>query len=356
MIAGDVVALSDYERYFHQRVDPQIRAYISGPAADGITRHENRSAFERLRLMPTALADLSGANTRVSLFGIEMNTPVMLAPTAYQRLVHPEGELATAKAASLTDTAMVASLFSSVALEEIAQAISSPLMLQLYFQESRDETRALVRRAEAAGCKALMLTVDAPVSGIRNTEWRSGFRLPDGVFAANFEAGPAVSEISMASGSPIFKGMLKNALGWEDVAWLCQESSIPVLLKGILNPLDAEKAIATGAAGVVVSNHAGRVLDGLPATIDALPAVVDMVQGRIPVLVDGGIRRGTDVLKAMALGASAVMVGEPQLHALAVGGVTGVAHMLTILQTELEMAMALTGVASLQNIPPTLVF
>ncbi|WP_207460513.1 alpha-hydroxy acid oxidase [Azospirillum sp. SYSU D00513] len=355
-VPPDTVSLSDYERHFAERADPAVRAYVAGAGADGITQRANREAFDRLRLMPRALRDLSGATSRSELFGEALDYPIILAPTAYHKLLHPEGELATATAASLTRTWMTVSTQASVRLEEIAQRAQSPLWFQLYLQPRPEDTLSLVRRAEAAGCKALVLTVDAPVNGVRNIEQRAGFRLPPGVEAVNLAGMAPPAAAPARPGSPVFQGMLRNAPTWDSVRWLCSGTRLPVLLKGILNPGDVAPAIEAGAQGIIVSNHGGRTLDTLPATIDVLPLVARAAAGQIPVLLDGGVRRGTDILKAIALGASAVLVGQPVLHALAVGGLAGVAHMLTILQTELEVAMALTGRASLAEIDPSVIF
>lgn len=354
-IPADTVSLCDYERYFHERCDPAVRAYIAGAAADGITQRENRDAFDRLRLMPRVLVDMSHASARTELFGEPLDYPVIIAPTAWHKLVHPQGEMATVEAASLTRTWMTLSTQASVALEEVARASAAPLWFQLYMQPRRDDTLSLVRRAEQAGYMAVMVTVDAAVSGIRNMEQRAGFRLPDGISAVNLAGFGAVEPVASRAGSPVFQGLLRHAPGWSDIEWLCRQTALPVLVKGILNPADIGPALAAGVSGIVVSNHGGRTLDGVPATIDALPFVAQAVAGRVPVLVDGGIRRGTDILKALARGASAVLVGQPVVHALAVGGVPGVAHLLTILQAELEVAMALAGQPRLTNVDASLV-
>lgn len=351
MIPADCVSLFDYERYFHARVDPAIRAYIAGAAADGITQQENRRAFERVRIMPRALVDLSTASARTTLFGETLEYPILIGPTAWHKLVYEPGEMATAQAASLTRTWMTVSTQASVALETIAQASSAPLWFQLYLQPHWDDTLTLVRRAEQAGYRALVVTVDAPINGIRNVEQRAGFRLPPGVESVNLNGFARASAADSRAGSPVFKGVLATAPTWADIERLCRATTLPVVLKGILNPADVASALAAGAAALIVSNHGGRTLDTVPATLEVLPEIAAAVQGRVPVLLDGGVRRGTDVLKALALGAQAVLLGQPVLHALAVGGVAGVAHMLTILQTELEAAMALAGVPQLASVP-----
>lgn len=342
-IPADTVSLGDYERRFHERVGPEVRAYISGAAADGITQRENRLGFDRLRLMPRAMVDLSQASARSTLLGESLEYPILIAPTAYHRLVHPDGELATAQAASLTRTWMTVSTQSSIRLEDVARASSAPLWFQLYFQPRKEDTFALVRRAEAAGYRALVVTIDATISGIRNMEQRAGFRLPSDVRAVNLDGFAAAPPVSTHGGSPVFKGMLASAPTWDDLRELCDTTRLPVLVKGLLNPQDVAAALTCGVAGIIVSNHGGRTLDTVPATIDCLPGIVAEVDGRVPVLLDGGVRRGTDIAKAIALGAAAVLIGQPVMHALAVGGMPGVAHMLTVLQAELEAAMALLG-------------
>ena len=347
MIPADTVSVRDYERRFRECVHPSIAAYIAGYSADGVTQRDNLAAFERIRLMPRALVDMSQASARSELFGQVLDYPLLIAPTAYHKLAHPDGELATVHAASLTRTWMTVSTQASVSLEDIARTSTTTLWFQLYLQPRREDTLTLVRRAEQAGYRAIVLTIDAVVNGIRNVEQRAGFRLPNGVSAVNLADFPSQETHDASHGSPVFRSMLAHAPTWQDVAWLCGQTTLPVLVKGLLNPADVRPALDAGVAGIIVSNHGGRTLDTVPATIDALPAVAQAVSGAVPILLDGGIRRGTDIAKAIALGARAVLIGQPILHALAVGGMPGVAHMLTMLQTELEVAMALLGCPTL---------
>lgn len=346
VIPADIVALADYERHARARLPAPIWAYLNGAGADGLTKRANRAAFDRLRLEGSVLADMRAASTATTLFGMDMAAPIMLAPVAYQRLAHAEGEAASALGAAASGLPMAVSTQASMSVEDIAAAAPADLLFQLYMQADRGVTLDLVRRAEAAGCAALLVTVDAPVNGVRNEEVRAGFALPRGI-GAPMLAGVAQPTITAGPGeSPVFRGLLAHAPRWDDLEWLAGQTQLPVVPKGIMSARDAAQAVRLGVAGIAVSNHGGRTLDTLPATIEALPRIADAVGGTVPLILDGGVRRGTDVLKSLALGASAVMLGEPVVHALAVGGAVGVAHMLTILKAELEVAMALTGCAT----------
>lgn len=349
-IPADIVCATDYERYASQHLPEATWAYLQGGAADERTLQANLAAWPALNLWPRALADVRGGHTRCTLLGDELAHPVILAPVATQRLFHEQGELATTLAASVMGGVAVVSTQASLPLEDIASQAQGPLWFQLYWQGNRDATLALVKRAEAAGYHALVLTVDAPVSGARNREQRAGFSVPAAVAQSNVApiAMPALQEHM----SPVFDGLMTLAPTWEDIAWLIRQTSLPLLFKGVMHPDDAVKAVDSGAAGVVVSNHGGRVLDSAPATLSALGEVVAAVNGTVPVLVDGGIRRGTDILKARALGATAVMIGRPYIHALATAGALGVAHLIRLLREELEIAMALTGCQTLDTIHP----
>lgn len=353
-IPADIAAVGDYQAYARERMSEQAWAYLAGGAADELTLQDNRQAFDRLRLRSRVLQDLRGGNTRLRLFGQDYEHPIFVAPVAYQKLAHADGELACVLGASALRAGMVVSTQASIELETIAAQAQTPLWFQLYIQPDRDFTAALVRRAEAAGYRALVLTVDAPVSGIRNREQRAGFALPAGIEAVNLRGmRPLAVSADPSASSLLLGGLLLNAAPtWADLTWLRAQTRLPILLKGILSAADAEQALAAGVDGLIVSNHGGRTLDGLPATIEALPEVAAAVQGRVPVLLDGGIRRGTDILKALALGADAVLVGRPCIFALAAAGAVGVAHVLQLLRAELEVAMALTGCADLASIGP----
>jgi 4-hydroxymandelate oxidase len=350
-IPPGTVSLADYERLARARLGEAVWSYVAGGGADELTMRWNRDAFERIRLEGRVLCDMAGATTQVELLGMTLPHPIMVAPVAFQKLAHPDGELATVVGASALGAAMVVSTQASVLLEDIAHHAAAPLWFQLYIQHDRGFSHALAERAAAAGYRAIVVTVDAAVNGVRNREQRAGFRFPPGVSAVNLAGMVPQPMPQVGPGeSPVFKGMLDGAPTWRDIEALVKASKLPVVLKGIVSPSDAQAAIDHGAAAVIVSNHGGRALDTLPATIDALPRVADAVAGRIPLLLDGGIRRGTDVLKALALGARAVLIGQPCIHGLAVGGAAGVAHVLGLLRAELEVAMALTGCRTLADI------
>ncbi len=340
---GAIVTLADFETAARPLLSPMAWAYIAGGAADEITLAWNREAYNRLRLRPRVLVDVSRLDTRTALFGQELASPVLLAPAAYQRIVHPEGEVATARAAAAASAIFVVSSFATTAIEDIAASAPAPLWFQLYVQRDREFTRDLVQRAEAAGCRALCVTVDTPVVGARNREQRTRFALPPGMDLPNLRGLRGVRSGHTPDASELYSQMLNASLSWKDLGWLRSLSKLPLVLKGILDADDAARAVQEGADGVIVSNHGARNLDTVPATIEALPQVVERVAGAVPVLVDGGIRRGTDVLKALALGAKAVLIGRPYLYGLAAGGEDGVHRVLAILQQELQMAMALTG-------------
>jgi 4-hydroxymandelate oxidase len=345
------VALADYEAMARGRIPPMAYEFISGGAADEITLRWNREGFDRIGIRPRLLVDVSSLDTKVTLFGREMPFPILLAPVAYHRLVHPDGEIATAQGAAAAGATMVVSTMATVSIEKIAAAASGPLWFQLYVQPDRGFTRDLVQRAEAAGCQALCVTVDTPVVGARNREARAGFTLPAGMSAENLASLLGRTARDHRPGQDtIYSALIDATLTWKDIEWIRSFSRVPVVLKGILNPDDADLAARSGVAGIIVSNHGARNLDTAIASIDALEEIVARVAGRLPVLVDGGIRRGTDVLKAMALGASAVLIGRPYVYALGVAGAEGVARAVTILRREMEMAMALTGQVSVRSL------
>ena len=341
-LPGDLHTLADYQRHAATRLPPEVWGHIQ----EGSEASPDRAVLDGLRLMPRRLTDLRGGHTAVDLFGQRHATPILLAPLAYHRLAHPEGELATIRAATAMGVAMALSTLSCVTLEEAAQAArdaarelgqpTAPHWFQLYLQPTREHSLSLVRRAEAAGYKAILVTVDAAVK-------RAGFPLPPGVEAANLRGHPPVRHTTAPHAILLGTPLADRAPRWEDLAWLRAQTSLPLLVKGLLAPQDGRRAAEMGADGIVISHHGGRVLDSLPSALEVLPAMREAVGADMPLLVDGGIRSGSDVAKALALGAQAVLVGRPQLHALAVGGLAGVAHMLHILRAELELTMAQLG-------------
>lgn len=352
-IPRDIRSLADYERRAREHMPPASWNYLQDGLGDNLTLGENRAAFDRLSLVPRVLRDLRVGTTQIELLGQRHVAPLLLAPVAYQRIAHPEGELATVRAATAMGIGMILSTLASVTLEEVVAARSAaaaelgapaaPLWFQLYAQEDRAATLDLIRRADAAGYEAIVLTVDTSVK-------QSSFALPPGVEAANLRA-PRLSQTTQPLGRILFgTPLLEAAPRWEDLAWLRAQTSLPLLLKGVMAADDARLALDHGIDGLIISNHGGRVLDGMPSALDVLPGIADAVGGRIPLLLDGGVRRGTDIVKALALGASAVLIGRPQVHALAVAGMAGVAHTLLMLRTELELAMAQLGCATVADI------
>lgn len=342
------INLADYEALARERLDDNAWSYLAGGAGDEITQRANRAAWDALRLLPRVLRPLAGGHTRVELLGRTLAHPLLVAPMAYQRLAHPDGEIAVAAAAAAQSAGLVLSAQASTAVEDVARVMrddteAGPLWFQLYLQPDRGFARALVQRAEAAGCEALVLTVDAPTSGARDRERRAGFKLPAGISALHLAGAPSHPNAGL------FESLLNTAPTWADVEWLLRTTRLPLLLKGVLHADDGRLAAALGVAGLVVSNHGGRTLDTAVTTAEALPRMADAVGGTLALLVDGGIRRGTDVLKAVALGATAVLVGRPVLFALAANGAHGVAHVLRLLRDELEIAMALTGCRHLHD-------
>lgn len=347
-IPPTAVSVGDYEGLARERVSAPAWAFLSGGATDEWTVRENNAAYQRLTLRTRVLEDLSGGNTAVEIFGQRFAAPILLAPVAYHRLFHPDGELATALAASAMQTGLVVSTQATTLIEDIARQAKdqakAPLWFQLYVQVDRDFTATLVRRAEAAGYTALVVTVDASVTGIRNREQRAGFALPPDLEAVNLR-GMRVPSMQAADNGQLLLGgpLLAAAMTWRDVAWLRSLTRLPLLAKGIMTAEDARRAIAEGFDGIIVSNHGGRTLDTQPATIDVLAEIVAAVGDRVPVLCDGGIRRGSDMFKALALGAKAVLIGRPYVYGLAAAGAPGVTHVIRILRAELEVAMALCG-------------
>ncbi len=334
------VNVFDYEALAQARMEPSAWNYYQSGSDDEVTLRANRTAFERIRLRPRMLVNVSVCDMRTTVLGTSVSMPILIAPTAFHSLAHSEGECATAWAAGRADTLMVASTSSTRSLEGIAREASGPLWFQLYVHD-HDSAEELVQRAARAGYRALVITVDSPRWGRKERAIRSGFRLPSHMHKANFtDEDPAEVDASLT---------------WKSLAWLRSLTSLPIVLKGILTAEDAVLAVQHGVDGIIVSNHGGRQLDRVSPSIEALPEVVQAVDGACEVYLDGGIRRGTDILKALALGARAVLVGRPILWGLAVNGAEGVRHVLEILRAELELAMALAGRPTLDSIDRSLV-
>jgi 4-hydroxymandelate oxidase len=342
------VRLEDFESIAREHLSEAAYDYFAGGACDEVTLRDNRDAFGRLRLLGRVLRDVSGRSLETTVLGTTISMPVMVSPVAMQRLAHEDGELATARAAAKANTVMIASTLATTSLEDMAKA-GGPRWFQLYVYRDRGLTAELVRRAEAAGYGAIVLTVDGQVWGRRYRDMRSLFTLAPGMTLANLDAAGHGSFPAGGNDSGLatyVTGLLDPALDWNDVLDLVSSTRLPVVVKGILHPDDARLAIAHGAAAVFVSNHGGRQLDGSPATMDVLESVVDAVAGRAEVYLDGGVRRGTDVVKALALGARAVAIGRPVVWALGAGGQRGVTRMLELMRDECDNAMALCGAAT----------
>jgi 4-hydroxymandelate oxidase len=339
--------LADFEDAANGQLDRMASEYLKAGIADEITLRDNRSAFDRLRLLPNLFVDVSKLDTRITLFGREHVSPILLAPVGYHKIFHPEGELATVEGANLVDATFTSATFSSFTIEEICVRAKRPMWFQLYVQNDRAFTQTLLDRAVASGCEAIVITPDTPVNGPRERELRAGFHLPPGVERANLRSLP--TELANAPHRGIFTPIRAANVTWDDLAWLRKICKVKLIIKGVLNPADAVKCIDYGVDAIIVSNHGGRGLDTVPATIDALPSIVEAIDHRIPILLDGGIRRGTDVYKALQKGATAVLIGRPFIHGLAVAGAEGVARVIQILRTELEMTMGLMGTPNIKR-------
>lgn len=333
------LSIFDYERLAKAKISHGAYERINGGAGDELTLRWNHEAYERIRLRPRILVDVSKVDTRIRLLGHDLAFPILLAPTGAQGFVYPDGDLASARGAGAAGAIITISSSASKPVEEVTRAATGPAWFQLYVQRDRGFTKELVQRAESAGCRALCVTVDTPTQGARNREERAKWELPERPL-------------------PNLKGKdyLDPTLTWKDIEWLGGFAKTPVLLKGVINPDDALIAMKAGVAGIIVSNHGARNLDTLPATIEALPLIAEKIQRGLPLLVDGGIRRGTDVLKALALGADAVLIGRPYLWGMGVAGAEGVTRVVEILRKELEMAMALCGRPTIASIDKTVIW
>lgn len=349
--------LAEYEEAARAVLPPMSFDYIAGGSGEEATLRANRAAFDRWCLVPRVLRGTGSPDLSTTVLGRQIDLPVLFAPTAYHRLAHDEGEKASAAAARDAGTIFIASTASTYSLEEVAPH-AGLWWFQLYVFRDREVSRDLVQRAEAAGACAIVVTVDTPVLGYRRADERNRFALPDGLTWANFLGTRYASTADATDGSSLAayaRNNFDSTLSWADLDWLASITSLPVIPKGIVHPDDARLAVEHGARALVVSNHGGRQLDSAIATLDALPAVVGAVGGQAEVLVDGGVRRGTDVIKALALGARAVLIGRPYIWGLAVGGEQGARRVLEILRTELALDLTLCGYASVRDIDRGLV-
>jgi 4-hydroxymandelate oxidase len=350
------VNVEEFEALARERLSQMAYDYYAGGAEDEITLRENREAFRRRFLRYRVLVDVAERDLSTSVLGQMLPFPVILAPTSMHKLAHTEGELATARGASSVGALMTLSSISTVTMEDVAGAApGSPRWFQLYCYSDRSVTEMLVKRAYAAGYTALVVTVDVPLLGRRERDFRNTFMLPEGVRFANFESLTTVPGEQGSALSSWVATLQTPTLNWNDLAWLRAIAPMPMILKGIVRADDARRALDLGVEGIWVSNHGGRQLDTSIASLDALPEIATAVGGQTAIIVDGGVRRGTDVLKAIALGADAVAVGRPQLWGLAADGSEGVARVLGMLRDELSLAMALAGCRSISEITPDLI-
>jgi isopentenyl diphosphate isomerase/L-lactate dehydrogenase-like FMN-dependent dehydrogenase len=341
-----VINVEDFEQAAVERLEPGAYGYYAGGAGDERTLRANVAAYARWELRPRVLVDVSEVTTSTTVLGEEVAFPLLVAPTAFHRLADPEGECATARAAARAGTVMCLSTLSSVSPAELAAAApGAPLWFQLYCSRDRGFTQELVAGVAEAGFRALVLTVDVPVIGRRERDLRTAFALPEDLPVPNLPG-----EFARTDPHAAISSIVDARLTWRDLEWLGSISSLPLVVKGVLTAEDALLAAEHGAAGVIVSNHGGRQLDGVPATLDVLPEVVETVGGRVEVLVDGGMRRGTDVLKALALGAHAALAGRAVLWGLAAGGEEGVLQVLTLLRDEIASGLMLLGCARPEDV------
>jgi isopentenyl diphosphate isomerase/L-lactate dehydrogenase-like FMN-dependent dehydrogenase len=341
------LSIADYERLAEERLGPGPWAYLAGGSGDEWTLRENRDAFSRWTFRPRVLRDVSGISTATTVLGKTLELPVVVAPVAYQQLYDPEGDCATARAAAAVGAGMVVSTLATRSTEEIAAAAPGLLQWrQLYVFRDRGVTREQLAGVAATGCSALVLTVDTPRLAQRERDIRAGFEIP-----ADLPLPYARAAMGESAQNPAehFK-LLDDSVSWRDLEWIAGESRLPVILKGIVTAEDAKIALEHGAAAIAVSNHGGRQLDGAPATLDALPEVVEAVDGLVEVYLDGGIRRGTDVAKALALGARAVFAGRTPIFGLAAAGEKGVRHVLELLRDELTLTLCLLGCTSPEEV------
>lgn len=354
-----LVNIFDYEKAAAETLPRMALDYYAGGSGDEVTVTANRQAFEQMFLAYKVLVDVSNVDCRTEAAGTALPFPLLVAPMAFQKMAHPDGELAVVRACGAAGVPMILSTLSTCSIEEVLASAGGPVWFQLYIYKDRSVTESLVARAEASGCQALVVTVDAPYLSCRERDVRNRFHLPDGLSAANFPD-PGLSQLpDTGSGSSLFAyfaNLHDAAVTWDELSWLRSITKLPILLKGIIRPDDALRAVDAGVDAIVVSNHGGRQLDGAVPAITALPAISRAVRGRVDLLVDGGIRRGVDLVKAIACGAKAVLIGRPILWGLAVNGEAGVAAVLRLFYDELKLSMALCGCPKVDDIKPDLIW
>jgi 4-hydroxymandelate oxidase len=350
--------VSEMHAAARDKLDPAIYDYYAGAAMDEITLADNSEAFEQLQLHYSVLKGVGTRSTETTVLGQIIDTPIMLAPVAFQKMAHADGELASVRAAHNAGTIMIVSTLSTTEIELLTLENPGKVWFQLYIEKDRNSTTTLIKRAEAAGCSAIVVTVDSPVSGRLERIMRTNFQVPPEFMARNFLPAKLkrlphsmVQKINQES----FENRLDANLTWDDIGWLISNTNLPVVVKGIVRADDAMRAVEQGAKGVIVSNHGGRQLDTAPATIDVLAQIVDAVGDQCDVLMDSGIRRGNHCFKALAMGAKAVLIGRPIIWGLAVDGQAGVSEVMSTLQAELDNVMAVCGCSDIHNISPDLV-
>ncbi|KAG6546508.1 hypothetical protein Mapa_012057 [Marchantia paleacea] len=353
-MSTETVNVREYEALAKQKLPKMFYDYYSTGADDQWTLRENIEAFARIRIRPRIMVDVSNVDMSTEVFGFKLSMPIMVAPTGHQKLAHTEGELATARATSAADTIMVLSSSSNSTLEDVAKTGPGTRFFQLYIFKDREGVAEVVRRAERAGFKAIVLTGDAPCLGHRENDIKNRFTLPAHLTISNFEkvsdSSILQSKSEKSSLAAFMDSQVDSSITWKDVGWLRGITSLPILVKGVLTGEDAALAVQSGVDGIIVSNHGARQLDYVPATISVFEEIVQAVGGRVPVFLDGGVRRGTDVFKALALGAAGVFVGRPVVYGLAVDGEAGVRKILKMLHDEFEVAMKLSGCCRVQDI------
>ncbi|PRQ24952.1 putative (S)-2-hydroxy-acid oxidase [Rosa chinensis] len=347
-----ITNVSEYEAIAKKNLPKMVYDYYASGAEDQWTLKENLLAFSRILFRPRILIDVSTIDLSTTILGFKVSMPIMIAPTSMQKMAHPEGECATARAASAAGTIMTLSTLANSSIEEVASTGPGIRLFQLYVLKDRNLVTQLVRRAETAGYKAIVLTADTPRLGHREADIKNRFTMSPSLTLKNFENLDLgkIDETKDSGLASYIAGLIDRSLSWKDVKWLQTITTLPILIKGVITAEDARLCIQAGAAGIIVSNHGARQLDYVPATIMALEEVVKAAEGQIPVFLDGGVRRGTDVFKALALGASGVFIGRPVVFSLAAAGEAGVRKVLQMLRDELELTMALSGCCSLKEI------